>query len=46
MNLTGQVIGITVAGGGSGLKINAYAMPVNQALAIARQIDAEARHTS
>ncbi len=46
VNLAGQVIGITVAGGGSGLKINAYAMPVNQALAIARQIDAQARHTS
>ena len=39
VNLTGQVIGITVAGGGTGLKINGYAMPINQALAIARQID-------
>ncbi len=46
VNLAGQVIGITVAGGGTGLKINGYAMPVNQALAIARQIDAQARHTS
>jgi len=45
VNLTGQVIGITVAGGGAGLKINGYAMPINQALAIARQIDAQAaRH--
>ncbi len=45
MNLTGQVIGITVAGGGTGLKINGYAMPINQALAIASQIDARAaRH--
>ena len=45
VNLTGQVIGITVAGGGTGLTINGYAMPVNQALAIARQIDAQAnRH--
>ena len=45
MNLTGQVIGITVAGGGAGLKINGYAMPINQALAIASQIDARAaRH--
>ncbi len=41
VNLTGQVIGITVAGGGVGLKINGYAMPINQALAIARQIDAQ-----
>ena len=46
VNLTGQVIGVTVAGGGTGLKINGYAMPINQALAIARQIDAQARHTS
>ena len=45
VNLTGQVIGITVAGGGTGLKINGYAMPINQALAIASQIDARAaRH--
>ncbi len=42
VNLTGQVIGITVAGGGAGLKINGYAMPINQALAIASQIDAQA----
>jgi hypothetical protein len=46
VNLNGQVIGITLAGGGSGLKISSYAMPINQALAIARQIDARARHTS
>jgi len=46
VNLTGQVIGITVAGAGTGLDINSYAMPVNQALAIARQIDTQARHTS
>jgi S1-C subfamily serine protease len=46
VNLNGQVIGITVAGDGTGLKISGYAMPINQALAIARQIDARARHTS
>ncbi len=39
VNLTGQVIGITVADGGAGLKINGYAMPINQALAIAKQLD-------
>ena len=39
VNLTGQVIGITVAGGGTGLDISSYAMPINQALAIARQLD-------
>lgn len=42
VNLNGQVIGVTVAGGGTGLTINGYAMPINQALAIARQIDAKA----
>jgi S1-C subfamily serine protease len=46
VNLNGQVIGITVAGAGTGLTISGYAMPINQALAIARQIDARARHTS
>jgi S1-C subfamily serine protease len=46
VNLNGQVIGITVAGAGTGLKINGYAMPINQALAIARQIDNKARRTS
>jgi S1-C subfamily serine protease len=42
VNLTGQVIGITVVGGDTGLTINGYAMPINQALAIARQIDTQA----
>ena len=42
VNLNGQVIGVTVAGGGTGLAINGYAMPINQALAVARQIDAKA----
>ena len=37
VNLNGQVIGVTVAGGGAGLVISGYAMPINQALAIARQ---------
>jgi len=46
VNLNGQVIGITMGGDGTGLTINGYAMPINQALAIARQIDARARHTS
>jgi S1-C subfamily serine protease len=39
VNLNGQVIGITVAGGGAGLKISGDAIPINQALAIAGQID-------
>jgi S1-C subfamily serine protease len=42
VNLNGQVIGVTVAGGGTGLAINGYAMPINQALAVARQIDGKA----
>ena len=46
VNLNGQVIGITVAGDGTGLTINGYAMPINQALAVARQIDTRARQTS
>ncbi|MGD0066966.1 MAG: trypsin-like peptidase domain-containing protein [Streptosporangiaceae bacterium] len=46
VNLNGQVIGITVAGAGTGLKISGYAIPINQALAIARQIDARARPAS
>ncbi len=46
VNLNGQVIGITLAGDGAGLTISSYAMPINQALAIARQMDARARHTS
>ena len=43
VNLNGQVIGVTVAGAGTGLAISGYAMPINQALAVARQIDARAR---
>lgn len=46
VNLNGQVIGITVAGAGTGLKVSGYALPINQVLAIARQIDVKARHTS
>ncbi len=46
VNLNGQVIGVTLTGDGSGLKVNGYAMPINQVLAIARQIDVKARHTS
>jgi S1-C subfamily serine protease len=38
VNLNGQVIGITVGGWGSGLHIMGYAIPINTALAVARQI--------
>ncbi len=40
VNLSGQVIGIDVAGTGSGRRSVAFAVPINQALAIARQIEA------
>jgi len=43
VNLNGLVIGITVAGAGSGLQITGYAMPINTALHIAAQIDAHAK---
>jgi len=39
VNLNGQVIGITIGGSGSGLDITGYAIPINTALAVARQID-------
>jgi len=40
VNLNGQVIGITVAGAGSGLDLAGYAIPVNQAFAMAGKMDA------
>ncbi len=46
VDLVGQVIGITVADGGTGTKLSGYAMPINQALTIARQLDLKARPTS
>jgi S1-C subfamily serine protease len=46
VNLNGQVIGITLAGAGHGLDISGFAMPINQALAIAARIDAQARPSS
>jgi S1-C subfamily serine protease len=42
VDLTGQVVGITVAEAGSGLNVDDYAMPVNTALVIASRIDASA----
>jgi S1-C subfamily serine protease len=39
VNLNGQVIGIIIGGSGSGLQIVGYAIPINTALAIAKQID-------
>jgi S1-C subfamily serine protease len=42
VDLDGQVIGITVAASGSGLRFFSYAMPINTALAVAAKIDAAA----
>jgi S1-C subfamily serine protease len=39
VNLNGQVIGIIIGGSGSGLDITGYAIPINTALAVAKQID-------
>jgi S1-C subfamily serine protease len=38
VDLNGKVIGITIGGSGSGLAITGYAVPINTALAVARQI--------
>ena len=40
VNLTGEVVGLDVAGAGSGLHSIGYAIPIDRALAVARQIDA------
>jgi S1-C subfamily serine protease len=38
VDLNGKVIGITIGGSGSGLAITGYAIPINTALAVARQL--------
>jgi S1-C subfamily serine protease len=40
VNLSGQVVGINVAGAGSGLHHTGFAVPMNEALAVAKQIQA------
>jgi len=45
-HVPGEVFNVTVAGGGPGLKASGYAIPINRALAVARQLDAKAPHTS
>ena len=40
VNLSGQVIGIDLAGAGSSLKSTGYAVPINEALVAARQMQA------
>ena len=41
VNLSGQAVGIDVAGAGSGLHTIGFAVPIDQALAVASQIDAQ-----
>ena len=41
VNLSGQAVGIDVAGAGSGLHNIGFAIPIDQALAVASQIDAK-----
>jgi putative serine protease PepD len=41
VNLSGQVVGIDVAGAGSGLRNIGFAVPIDKALAVASQIDAK-----
>jgi S1-C subfamily serine protease len=40
VNLSGQAVGISVAGAGSGLHHTGFAVPMNEALAVARRIQA------
>ena len=40
VNLSGQAIGINVAGAGSGLHHTGFAVPINEALAVAKSIQA------
>jgi hypothetical protein len=44
VNLSGQAIGINVAGMGSGLHHTGFAVPINEALAVAQQILAAHSH--
>ena len=40
VNLSGQAVGISLAGAGTGLRHTSFAVPINQALAVARGIQA------
>ena len=44
VNLSGQVVGIDVGGAGSGLHAKGFAIPVNRALAVARELQSRAAH--
>jgi S1-C subfamily serine protease len=44
VNLSGQVVGINVAGAGSGLHAKGFAIPINRALAVAKELQSRAAH--
>ena len=44
VNLSGQVVGIDVGGAGSGLHAKGFAIPVNRALAVAKELQSRAAH--
>ncbi len=46
VNLSGQAVGISLAGAGTGLRHTSFAVPINQALAVARGIQAAIRAES
>jgi S1-C subfamily serine protease len=43
VNLSGQVVGINVGGAGSGLHAKGFAVPINRALTVARQLQSRAK---
>lgn len=44
VNLSGQTVGINVGGAGSGLHAMGLAIPINQALAVAKELQSRAAH--
>lgn len=44
VNLSGQVVGIDVGGAGSGLHAKGFAIPVNRALTVAKELQSRAAH--
>jgi S1-C subfamily serine protease len=42
VNLSGQTVGINVGGAGSGLHVTGFAIPINRALAVARELQSRA----
>ena len=44
VNLSGQVVGIDVGGAGGGLHAKGFAIPVNRALTVAKELQSRAAH--